>query len=98
MSAVGIGIAEHTDAELPEYATVSIAFTVREVCAIDFAKPSALTSRRTIEQPYIKDYDAHPGDSPLDWRARFDLSNWRFFAALDDDRRVGAAAIAFRSP
>jgi GNAT superfamily N-acetyltransferase len=50
-------------------------------------------TRRRLEVPYSKDYDAI--DPPLQWPIRFDLSNWQLFAAHIDGRRVGGAVVAF---
>lgn len=87
-------------AALAEYAGVPIAFAVREV--LDVAAPArglgGLTlSRRALDAPYVKDYDAADG-GPLGWAARFDLSRWALFAARAGGRRVGGAAAAFDAP
>ena len=49
-------------------------------------------------EPYLRDYDADEKERPLQWPPQFDISNWGFFAAFDGEKRVGAAAVAFRTP
>ena len=85
-------------AALREYASVPIAFEVRSV--LDVAEQDAgsagfvLTERR-LDAPYVKDYDAIPGEHPAGWAERFDVSRWGMLAARADGRRVGGAVIAF---
>jgi ribosomal protein S18 acetylase RimI-like enzyme len=46
--------------------------------------------------PFFKDYDTL--EHPTDWASRFDMSQWMMFSAFDDDRRVGGAIVAIRTP
>ena len=86
---------------LPEYARVPIVFTVDRVLDVthldDGARGLALSERR-LDVPYEKDYDAIPGEGPLQWTDRFDLSNWAFFIARVATRLVGAAAVGGDTP
>jgi GNAT superfamily N-acetyltransferase len=86
---------------LPEYARVPIVFTVDRVFDVtnreDGRGRFALSERR-LEAPYEKDYDAIPGEGPLQWAHRFNLSNWAFFMARRAMRIVGGAAVAFDTP
>ena len=86
---------------LPEYARVPIAFTVDRVFDVtdrgDGRDDFALSERR-LAVPYEKDYDAIPGEGPLQWARRFDLSNWALFAARSTTSLVGGAAVAFDTP
>lgn len=94
-----IDVQLHGAERLAEYATVSIAFRVSEVVDLDAvaAVPGeGPVPTRPVAAPYIKDYDTGPGDAPLDWPARFDLSAWTFLAALVDGRRVGCATMIAR--
>ena len=96
-----LDIQEHKAARLAEYAAVSIAFRVSEVLDVDAisADPSAARiPTRPVLASYIKDYDSVPGDAPLDWPARFDVSRWVFLAALADGQRVGCATMIARDP
>jgi GNAT superfamily N-acetyltransferase len=46
-----------------------------------------------VDRPYVKDYDALPGEHPQDWAARF-APGWGFFAARGRGERVGGATVA----
>ena len=37
-------------------------------------------AERSVAVPYVKDYDAVPGEGPLTWARRFDLARWTLFA------------------
>jgi GNAT superfamily N-acetyltransferase len=96
-----IEIAEEPLACLAEYARVPIVFTVDRVLDVtsqdDGSRGFAL-SERTLESPYVKDYDAIAGEGPLQWAGRFNLSNWALFTARVDTRIVGGATVAFDTP
>ena len=91
-----IEVQVHGAERLAEYAAVSIAFRVSEaldldaIAAVSSAKP---IPTRPVAAPYIKDYDTVPGDAPLDWPARFDVSRWTFLAALVEGNWAGCAAL-----
>lgn len=94
-----IDVEEEIERTLGRYASVPIAFTVREVA--DVAKvPSAsghfVLRPRILQQPWVKDYDDDGG--PETWGSRFDLSSWQFFAARAAGERVGGAVVVFRAP
>jgi len=98
---VKLDIQEHEAERLAEYAAVSIAFRVSEVLdadAISADRSAARIPALPVATPYIKDYDSVPGDAPLDWPARFDVSRWTFLAALVEGRRVGCATMIARDP
>lgn len=96
-----IDIADHPAAALREYASVPITFVVRSV--LDVTDPTGgsggfvLTERR-LDTPYVKDYDAIPGEHPAGWVQRFDVSCWGVPAAWVEGRRVGGAVVALRTP
>src|SRR5690242_17380633 len=78
--------------ELDDYALLPIAFRVEsrlEVEPIEAGLGGLVLRERTVDAPYIKDYDARPGDRPTDWPARWDLSNWGILFAVLDGERVG---------
>ena len=82
---------------LGEYGRISIAFTVSSFfniaipgCDLD----GLLKRERAIEFPYVKDYDNIPGNSPTDWAAIFDISNWGILSASVNGQIVGGAVIA----
>jgi GNAT superfamily N-acetyltransferase len=96
-----IVISKEPIAALAEYARVSIAFEVTQV--LDITAPASglggLTlSERTLDVPYVKDYDAIEGEGPARWAKRFDISNWVIFAARLETRLVGGAVVAFDTP
>lgn len=100
-SSVDIEILEEDARSLASYASVAIAFRVTEVLDLDRATTagSVLPGRiRAIAAPYVKDYDAYPGNSPRDWPMRFDISRWDFLAAYVSEQRVGGAVIIARDP
>jgi len=47
----------------------------------------------TPVEPYVKDFCSADDESVAQWK-RFDLSNWAFFMAFDNERPVGGAAVA----
>jgi GNAT superfamily N-acetyltransferase len=91
-----IEISEEPITSLEEYSRIPIAFEVEQVLELtvqDNGLGGILLSERTLDHPYVKDYDAL--EDPRQWPARFDISNWRLLAARIDGRRVGGAVIAF---
>jgi len=50
----------------------------------------------TPVEPYVKDFCSADDESVAQWK-RFDLSNWAFFMAFDNERPVGGAAVAART-
>ena len=106
-----IEVVEEDQSALAEYATISIAFEVREILPTALAllragEATALvpnahgiaSARQPVRTPWVKDYDAIDG-GPLAWHAQFDLSDhWTFFAARAGGERVGSAAVVFQAP
>ena len=100
MTQRGIEIAEGSTKDLEEYARVSIAFDVRSVVDVEEtdAPPRFRLTERALAEPYVKDYDAVPGASPVDLAARFDVTNWAVLVARSEGRRVGGAIVALDTP
>ena len=99
--ASGVVVAEESLDRLAEHAGVSIAFTVESVMDVELQDRGLLgmlLRERVLEPPYEKDYDALPGNHPLDWPRRFDVSQWGLLAARVGGERIGGAVIAFRTP
>src|SRR5262245_19934908 len=90
-------LTEESMSALPQYARVPIVFTVDRIFDVDSSRGFALSERR-LKAPYAKDYDAIPGEGPLQWAGRFDLSKWALFTARFANRIVGGATIAFDTP
>jgi GNAT superfamily N-acetyltransferase len=85
---------------LPSYNEVPIRFHVTSVLRVEELRGGlgGLAMRELpLEQPYVKDYDEYQPEGAQRWAQRFDVSNWGFFVAMEGERRVGAAAVAFRS-
>jgi GNAT superfamily N-acetyltransferase len=92
-----IEVREDSAAGLAEYARISIAFEVREifdVASSDGSPGRFILTKRRLDAPYVKDYDAIEAESPAHWAERFDVSNWEFLAAYSEGRLVGGAAVA----
>lgn len=98
---MSIEITEEPTSTLAAYASVPIAFTVREVLAVVAAERGLgglRLERVTVDRPFDKDYDAIPGNHPDRWASRFDVGRWGVLAARMHGRRVGGAVIAWDSP
>jgi len=96
-----IEVTEEPVTALREYARIPIIFTVDRVVDVtdrDDGSGGFRLSERRLEAPYEKDYDVIPGEGPLQWSRRFDLSSWAFFIARLANRIVGGATVAFDTP
>jgi GNAT superfamily N-acetyltransferase len=98
---VQIEIAVEGADALDAYASVPISFRIVEI--LDMDSPAASDSplpyiSRTVGAPIVKDYDALPGNHPLDWPARFDVRGWGFLAAYSGDVRVGGCVVLAECP
>lgn len=83
---------------LAQYATIPIAFEVTEVFDVASSAERAgayVLTAGGVPTPYVKDYDALPGEEPRNWPRSFDISRWGMFLAGLDGRLVGAAAVAY---
>ena len=84
--------------KLCDYAEVSIAFTVASKM---IAKPKHTENggwslrEVPVDPPYVKDYD--DGEPPTRW-LRWDTSHWRIVSAFVNNKRVGGALVASRTP
>jgi GNAT superfamily N-acetyltransferase len=97
---VRVEIREESPSSLIDYASVSIAFEVRErlaVAAPDLGLRGLHLATEPVPAPYVKDYDAD-GHAPPNWASRFDLGRWGVLAAFADGKRVGGATIARDTP
>jgi ribosomal protein S18 acetylase RimI-like enzyme len=85
---------------LEDYARVPIAFNVTEhldVTSGDRAILAATLPTRAVALPYVKDYDAYPGQHPTAWPQRWDTSKWWFAAAFLEGQRIGGAVVIANS-
>jgi GNAT superfamily N-acetyltransferase len=86
---------------LAELGGISIAFVVDrllEVRVVDGGMGGIALTERTVETPYLKDYDAIAGEGPARWADRFDISRWGLLAATDGGQWIGGAVLAFDTP
>jgi hypothetical protein len=77
---------------LAEYSRISIAFQVDRVLQVELVQGGLgglLLSERPVERPYVKDYDALPGNHPTQLPSQFDLSRWGLLVARINGQRVG---------
>ncbi len=83
---------------LAAHAEISIAFQGDRVL-IPSTEPGGLEALTLVEvlqePPYMNDYDAIPGNDPLDWPRRFDTSGWALISAWLGGERVGGVVIAY---
>lgn len=96
-----VKIVEETPAILADYEKVSIAFRVETAFRVELLNDGlegVNLFEETVEKPFIKDYDKCEEDRPTRWAARFDLSNWGFLSAFDGEKRIGGAAVAWKTP
>jgi len=95
---MSIVVIEEPVTVLGEYASIPIAFEVRDVFdVVEEASGHVRLEAHQIPVSYMKDYDGL-GESPMRWAERFDLSNWAFFSAFTGAQCVGRAAIARDTP
>jgi GNAT superfamily N-acetyltransferase len=98
---LNIDIREEPMSALAEHGRVSIAFRVERVlepALLDGGLGGIVLTERTVDRPYVKDYDAIDGEGPARWAHRFDVRNWGLLAAHADGARVGGAVLAFDTP
>lgn len=98
---MSIKISEETFDILPEYEKISIAFSVETSYRVEFAESGlgdVKLFEESLEKPFIKDYDALENNKPTDLAKQFDLSNWAIFSAFEDEKRIGGAIVARKTP
>jgi GNAT superfamily N-acetyltransferase len=88
---------------LSDYAEIPISVCVDSVLrikAINHGLGGILLVEEPVQPPYTKDYDreAPEGERVIDWPTRFDTRNWGFFLAIERERNVGGATVAFDAP
>lgn len=91
-----VTVKEESCPDLDAYGSISIAYVVREVIDVSWLTRSdntATLKTRPLATRTTKDYDALPGNGPLDWPQRFDISSWGFIRAEIDGTRAGGVAL-----
>lgn len=92
-------IVEETPEILREYEKVPIAFRVETFLRVELLNDGLSGIKLTeekFEKPFVKDYDKY--EKPSVWTERFDLSNWGILSAFESGKRIGGAAIAWKTP
>jgi ribosomal protein S18 acetylase RimI-like enzyme len=98
---MGLEIRTITPGELQKYGQVPCAFQVDStliVEPVDGGLGGLRMHEEPVVSPYTKDYDAYEDGWPEDWPRQFDVRNWGFFLALEGERPVAGAAVAWRTP
>lgn len=101
LSFMNIKIMEYDVKGLESYVRIPIAFEVSSVLEVTenlAVAPKFLLNERRLAIPYLKDYDAIPGNRPTDWPQQFDMSQWRMFIAEIQGQQVGGAIVARKTP
>ena len=97
---ISVQVAENPAAVLEEYGNVPIAFRAESrfrVTLIHGGLGGIALVEEPVAEPYIKDYDAIPGEGPSTWARRWDISNWGILCAFDGDERVGGAVVSWKT-
>lgn len=84
---------------LGRYAEVPIRFTTDRILRVECIRDGLggiSLEEVPVHPPLEKDYDQD--ESPLDWPRQFDMTNFRFWLAVDGERPVGAAALVWDTP
>lgn len=94
-----VEIIEESVAALSDYEKVPTAFLVQSRFLVVPIKNGLDGLKFTEESivPYVKNYDASESERPSQWHKRFDISHWGILSAFDGARRVGGAAIAWKT-
>ncbi len=100
MTKASVEIREQPLSFLAEYATIPISFEVERVLRL-VLRERGLGGVDLVEEklprPYVKDYDAIPGNGPTAWASRFDLTDWAVLTAHREGALAGGATVAFGS-
>lgn len=95
---MAVDIREETLWSPSDYGGISPAFWVTRVVDVETLSEGTLGTvapERNVARPYVKDYDAIPGEGPSTWAQRFDMSNWGVIGARVEGTRIGGAVVAF---
>ena len=94
---MAIRISQMRTGDLPQYSIVRSYLTVESLLRshkIDNGLGGISLTEETVNEPYIKDYDAHRGEGPTRWLKRFDMSTWGIFMAFEGNDHIGGAIVA----
>ncbi|MBA3670694.1 MAG: GNAT family N-acetyltransferase [Gemmatimonadaceae bacterium] len=93
-------IVRRTADALGTYAGVEGAFAVTsvlDVVPLDQGLGGLALRERPVDSPWVKDYDAIPGEHPGEWATRFDPNGLVVLEATDRGNRVGGALAVVES-
>lgn len=93
-----VAIREEPIGRLAEVSTIPASFVVERVMTVTPTADGFALTEDFVADPWVKDYDAIPGEGPASWARRFDVSSWGLLAAGDGDRWAGAAVVAHDTP
>lgn len=92
-------IREERPPNLSAHGTIPCAFRVAQI--VDLAALDRLSDALPAldyPAPFTKDYDAIPGNRPVDWSERLNAVDWTLFAAWREGERIGGALVAVDAP
>lgn len=87
------------DSYIEQYGKIPMCFEVESIYAVEMNNRGrgGITFTETAVETYIKDFCTGENESVLRWR-RWDITNWAFFMAFDEDQPIGAATIVSKTP
>ncbi len=98
---MAVSIEKIDEKSFEAYDAIPNHFRVESILAVEVVD-GGLGGFRLTEKPIPEPYDKHFGpagdDGPSSWAKRFDLSRWGIFLARENDRPIGATAVAVGSP
>lgn len=92
-----ISIREVTKQDLGEYAQIPMWLKVTskyELEKVNGGLGGILLKEVKVDE-YIKDLGVY--EKPLEWEEQFNISNWGFFIAYDNDKPIGGAALVYNT-
>ena len=96
MAAAAVETREEPLGELSRHASIPNAFESSSVFDVHKVAGGIELCERLLNQPYRKDYDSI--EDPMDWPARFNVSNWTIISAFAAGTHIGGAIGAFDTP
>jgi ribosomal protein S18 acetylase RimI-like enzyme len=98
-----VRVEEVGPAHLALYASIPISFRVESLLRVetcDRGLGGITLTEEPVTDPFTRNYDQEPDseDSPVGWPKRFDVTRWGFLLAMEDDRPIGGATIAYDTP
>ena len=78
------------------YDSIEMKVTVQEIYEVRIEDLSGISFHKTAVEPYVKDFTHWEQYSR--WKTEFDISDWHFYIAFDEDRPIGAATLCHNTP